>query len=129
MIKAAHFILYVEDQRASTAFYAEALGISPRLDVPGMTEFDLGDNSVLGLMPIAGVNRLFGADLVTRPADSHKLNAELYLIVDDPLSYHERILRAGARELSPLSERDWGHMAAYSADPDCNIVAFGRAIE
>ena len=38
----AHFILYVADQAAAARFYCRALGLTPSLDVPGMTEFDLG---------------------------------------------------------------------------------------
>ncbi len=57
----AHFILYVADQERSTAFYAAVLARAPRLHVPGMTEFDLADGAVLGLMPETGVRRLPGA--------------------------------------------------------------------
>ena len=36
MIRTAHFILYVADQKRAAAFYRAALGLKPRLDVPGM---------------------------------------------------------------------------------------------
>ena len=36
-----HFILYVQDQAASTAFYSRALDAEPTLNVPNMTEFVL----------------------------------------------------------------------------------------
>jgi len=36
-----NFILYVKDQARSREFYAIVLGMAPRLDVPGMTEFGL----------------------------------------------------------------------------------------
>ncbi len=51
MISKSHFILYVEDQSKSTEFYSKLLNQNPTLNVPGMTEFKLTDNSVLGLMP------------------------------------------------------------------------------
>lgn len=51
-----HVILYVRDQAASAAFYRAALAVSPRLDVPGMTEFEVG-GAVLGLMPEEGIVR------------------------------------------------------------------------
>lgn len=38
--------------------------------------------------------------------------AELYLLIEDPGSSHRRALENGARELSPLAARDWGHEAA-----------------
>jgi catechol 2,3-dioxygenase-like lactoylglutathione lyase family enzyme len=117
-----HFILYVRDQKASVAFYRTVLAREPRLDVPGMTEFDL-DGAVLGVMPEAGIRRLLGPGL---PQASAGLRSELYVLVDDPAAFHRRALEAGARELSPLAERDWGHLAAYSLDSDGHVVAFAR---
>lgn len=122
----AHFILYVADQKVSARFYERALGIEPRLDVPGMTEFDLGAGAVLGLMPSAGIKRLLGPKLPD-PADADGVpRAELYLLVDDPAAGHRRALEAGAAELSPLAPRGWGHDAAYSLDPDGHVLAFAK---
>ena len=47
----AHFILFVAAQEKSTAFYSSVLGEAPILNVPGMTEFRLGQEAILGLMP------------------------------------------------------------------------------
>ncbi len=55
-----HFILYVDDQARSTTFYSQVLDCQPTLNVPGMTEFTLSENTILGLMPIAGIKRLLG---------------------------------------------------------------------
>ena len=41
----SHFILYVQDQTKSTAFYSEVLAMKPALHVPGMTEFALSDST------------------------------------------------------------------------------------
>jgi hypothetical protein len=76
-------------------------------------------------MPTDGIKRLLGPSLPD-PARADVARAELYLVVDDPGDYHARALRAGARELSPLRERDWGHDAAYSLDPDGHVLAFAR---
>lgn len=122
----AHFILYVADQAASARFYAAVLGAAPRLDVPGMTEFGLSDGAVLGLMPRAGIKRLLGAGLPDPDAGAGVPRAELYLLCDDPGALHRRALLHGARELSPLLPRDWGHEAAYSLDPDGHVLAFAK---
>ena len=98
----AHFILYVADQKASTAFYSLVLDTSPRLDVPGMTEFSLGSRSVLGLMPETSAANLLGHELFKPNRRDNTPRAEIYLIVDDPAAFHERAINAGARELSPL---------------------------
>jgi catechol 2,3-dioxygenase-like lactoylglutathione lyase family enzyme len=125
MLQRSHFILYVRDQAASARFYQDVLAIRASLDVPGMTEILLGETAVLGLMPTDGIKRLLGPSLPD-PARADVARAELYLVVDDPGAYHARALRAGARELSPLRERDWGHDAAYSLDPDGHVLAFAR---
>lgn len=125
MLNRVHFIFYVRDQSASTTFFRQVLARTPTLDVPGMTEIELGPGMVLGLMPEAGIVRLLGASVdPARAAGAPR--AELYLLVDDPAAYHARALAAGARELSALAARDWGHEAAYCADLDGHVLAFAR---
>ncbi|MFO1266974.1 MAG: VOC family protein [Rubrivivax sp.] len=123
-ISAAHFILYVADQERARRFYAAALGIEPRLHVAGMTEFALAGGAVLGLMPAAGIAALLGPTLPDPHAAAGLPRAELYLLVERPAECHARALAAGARELSPLALRNWGHEAAYSLDPDGHVLAF-----
>jgi catechol 2,3-dioxygenase-like lactoylglutathione lyase family enzyme len=122
----AHFILYVADQELSTGFYTRVLDRQPRLHVPGMTEFELAGGAVLGLMPAQGIRRLLGDALPDTQTGAGEPRAELYLVVDDPETCHLRAMDAGARELSPLQPRDWGHDAAYALDPDGYVVAFAR---
>lgn len=120
----SHLILYVRDQRASTRFYSTVLAVEPDLDVNGMTELPLPGNAVLGLMPESGIRSLLGHALPDPAGARGAPRAELYLVVDDPAPYHARAVEAGARELSPLAPRDWGHVAAYSLDPDGHVLAF-----
>jgi len=122
-----YFVLYVADQKRSAAFYRQVLGIEPRLDVPGMTEFDLGGGSVLGLMPEAGIQRLLGSALSTPFPSADAARAELYLLLPQAQAHHARALAAGARELSSLQRRNWGHWAAYSLDPDGYVLAFAQS--
>jgi hypothetical protein len=122
----AHFILYVAEQTKATHFYTTVLAIAPRLNVPGMTEFDLSGGAVLGLMPEAGIRKLLGPSL-PNPSDAHGTpRAELYLLVDDPASYLKRALAAGAQQLSPLLPRNWGDVAAYCLDLDSHVLAFAH---
>ncbi len=125
-VSKTHLIFYVQDQARSTDFYAAVLASTPSLNVPGMTEFVLSDGCVLGLMPIAGINRLLG-DRIKDPSLALGIpRAEIYLYVPDPTAYMERAKSAGATELSPLESRDWGDAAGYCADPDGHVIAFAR---
>lgn len=121
-----HFILYVADQARSTAFYTQVLACPPTLDVPGMTEFTLAENTILGLMPIAGIKRLLGERLPDPGLGAKIPRSEVYLLVHQPLAYHRRALEAGAVELSGLENRDWGQRATYSLDPDGHVLAFAE---
>lgn len=123
---AAHFILYVKHQEKSKIFYSETLNLIPKLDVPGMTEFQIFDRTILGLMPEKGIISLLG-DSIRDPSGAHGIpRAELYLIVDEPEKYHARALKSGAKELSSYQKRSWGHMAAYCSDPDGHVLAFAK---
>ena len=126
-LPASHFIFYVADQERSFAFYAAVLAAQARLHVPGMTEFDLPGGGVLGLMPEQGIRSLLGS-VLPDPGTAHGIpRAELYLVLPQPGAYHARALAAGARELSPLLVRSWGHVAAYSLDPDGHVLAFASS--
>lgn len=121
----ANFIVYVKDQKAATEFYEKVLELEPQLNVPGMTEFKLAQDTILGLMPVSGIKQLLGEKLPN--PDLPIPRAEIYLTVDDPQSYHQRALKSGAVELSPLQQRNWGDYAAYSLDPDQHVLVFASS--
>ena len=124
----AHIILYVKDQERSSRFYAAVLNCEPTLDVPGMTEFQLNNGCVLGLMPEAGIKRLLG-DRLPDPARAHGIpRAEVYLRVPDARQYFVRALEMGAKELSGLEKRDWGDVAGYCLDLDGHVLAFASLL-
>ncbi len=128
-IAKTHIILYVKDQTHSAEFYSRVLNCVPSLNVPGMTEFTLSDNTVLGLMPEAGIKRLLGEKLPDPARAAGIPRTEIYLRVTNPLTYHRRAIEAGATELSDLQDRDWGDRVAYSLDPDGHVLAFAGKIE
>lgn len=118
-----HFILYVRDQEASTNFYRILLNQEPRLEVPGMTEFHLSNECILGLMPEGGIKRLLG-DSIKDPEKTNGIaRAEVYLVVTEPEQFISRALSAGGKMLSPISLRNWGDRAGYIADLDGHVIA------
>ncbi|MGZ3722149.1 MAG: VOC family protein [Bdellovibrionales bacterium] len=122
----SRFILYVRDQQTSTAFYRKVLALEPSLNVPGMTEFQLSEHCILGLMPEKGIKDLLGDSIQDPEKTNGAARAELYLEVVDPELYLNRAQSFGARILSPFMRRNWGDEACYVADPDGHVVAFAR---
>lgn len=123
-MKAVHFIIYVSEQERSTQFYKKVFNLEPSLNVPGMTEFILGNGCILGIMPEQGIKNLLGDNIESPSLANGIPRSELYLIVDKPEEYHARALSLGARELSAFESRSWGHSAAYSADLDGHVLVF-----
>lgn len=129
MISKSHFILYVNDQKTSTDFYSKLLCLEPLLNVPGMTEFKLSETTILGIMPTKGIERLLEGKVKAASAAEDEIKAELYLMVSGIESYCERAIMLGAKQLSKIEVRDWGHKAAYFLDADNYVIAFAEEIE
>lgn len=123
----AEVILYVRDQQRSRDLYRVLLGREPVLDVPGMTEFDLG-GCTLGLMPSSGIARIITPAL-PHPDDGHGVpRCELYLRVADLDAAIVRAEQAGLAVISPAADRDWGDRVAYFADPDGHVIALAATL-
>jgi predicted enzyme related to lactoylglutathione lyase len=117
-VHAAEFILYVQDQSRAREFYRSVLDDEPVLDVPGMTEFDVG-GALLGLMP--------GIDMATLLAGQigvgHGQRCEVYLRRADATAMLERATEAGGTLLDAIKERSWGERVGYVLDPDGHVLA------
>jgi catechol 2,3-dioxygenase-like lactoylglutathione lyase family enzyme len=124
-----HTILYVKDQQKSSRFYSEILKIEPHLDVPGMTEFQLSEKHILGIMPERGIKKLIGEGLPDPELANGIPRAELYFRVDGAEEFMARALGLGAKLLSPCQLRDWGQSAGYILDLDGHVLAFATEIK
>ena len=91
-----------------------------------MSEFELSEECVLGLMPASGIKRLLGENLPDPALAEGIPRAELYLMHPDADQMHQRSLEAGGRELSPMLPRDWGDTVAYSLDLDGHVLAIAQ---
>jgi catechol 2,3-dioxygenase-like lactoylglutathione lyase family enzyme len=119
-------IFYVKNQEESKKFYQELLGYEPRLDVPGMTEFQLTDQVIVGLMPEKGIVRILEGNIPDPALANGIPRSELYLYVDEPEEYYERLVASGGTGISRTLLRNWGDTVAYGADLDGHILAFAR---
>jgi predicted enzyme related to lactoylglutathione lyase len=122
----AHFILFVADQKRARDFYRPVLQREPRLDEPGMTEFDLGGDAILGLMPEESISSLLGPSLPNPGSARGAPRAELYLHVTDPQEYLRRLVASGGTLIDEVRLRDWGDNAGYGLDLDGHLLAFAE---
>lgn len=123
-IRLTEIILYVADQEKSKTFYVSLFRCEPALHVPGMTEFVLGENCKLGLMPNNGIAKILG-DKTPHPQTGNGIpRCELYLYVDDLETEYNNALQCGAELISGIEKRSWGDTACYFADADGHIIAF-----
>lgn len=125
-MKEIEFILYVANQEKSKCFYQSLLEITPSVDVPGMTEFELTDCTKLGLMPENGIAKIL-TDKVPHPKQGNGIpRCELYVKVQDAKTYIARGIQLGGKEISGLEDRDWGDKVGYISDLDGHIIAFAE---
>ena len=122
------FVLYVADQQISKKFYKEVLQLEAVLDVPGMTEFKLENNVLLGLMPNDSIAKIIGNTLPHPKKGNGIPRCELYLKVENAQAYIERGLQLGGKAISALQDRDWGDKVGYISDPDGHVIAFAEKV-
>ncbi|MBS1493328.1 MAG: lactoylglutathione lyase [Bacteroidetes bacterium] len=117
------FILYVANQEKSKEFYKTLLNKEPSLDVPGMTEFLLEENCKLGLMPNDGIVKILDKK-IRHPSEGVGIpRCELYLSFENSVEVFQRAIIAGAKEISPIENRNWGDTVGYLSDADGHIIA------
>lgn len=120
------FIIYVESQERAKSFYRELLGFEPILDVQGMTEFELIDNTILGIMPEEGIVKVLEGK-IPHPKNANGIpRSEIYLYVDNPDEYYDKLLKSGGRGISKKALRSWGDYVSYGFDLDGHILAFAK---
>jgi len=114
-------ILAVEDLSRSVAFYRAVLGWEQPVSTPVYAELASPNGLRLGLYD----RRSFGHNIgqVPAPIAGPVATTEIYLYADDLEAVLARASDAGAKVLSPASERPWGDRVGYIADPDGYVVA------
>ncbi len=123
------FIIYAKNQEKAKNFYESLLGYKPTLDVPGMTEFALAPNVLLGIMPETGIMRLL-ENKIPNPTQANGIpRCEIYLYVDNPDEFLEKLVKAGGKKISLGKLRNWSDFVSYGLDPDGNVLAFAKKVK
>ncbi len=122
------FILYVSNQEISSRFYEKILGQKPTLEVPGITEFMLGEKTKLGLMPNTSIAKIISPTMPHPEKGNGIPRCELYLQVENLEAKFQLLKSAGAICIQEIKSMNWGDQVCYFADPDGHVIAFAKAI-
>lgn len=108
---------YATDHEGAKKWYTEFLGIEPYFNVPGYTEFRIGDyQQELGIID----SRYAPANYSTTPA-----GAIVHWHVDDLKATRDRLIALGATEYLPITDHSQGKgtfVTASVVDPFGNIL-------
>ena len=112
-------IVYVDDVERAAAFYASTFGFEETFrheDNDGIADF-----AFLALEPLGiGVGR--------RPEDDGR-DFALWVYTDDVDDAAERLRSAGATELLPPTDQEWGERLCTFVDPNGHLVHVGSKAE
>jgi len=108
---------YAPDHAAATKWYSDLLGVEPYFNVPGYSEFRIGDyQHELGIID---------AKYAPEGATKNVGGAIAYWHVDDLEVTLELLISKGAKLYDPITDRSGGKMAFVTAsvvDPFGNIL-------
>lgn len=80
-------------------------------------------------MPNKGIAKILG-DKTLHPETGNGIpRCELYFHVEDIRFEFENAVKAGAKIVSQIKDRNWGDRVCYFADPDGHIIAFAEKIK
>ncbi|WP_442787814.1 VOC family protein [Flavobacterium suncheonense] len=127
-ILASEFILYVDNQESASRFYEAVFRTKPTLEVPGMTEFTLSETLKIGLMPNSGIAKILTPKTVHPEKGNGIPRCELYFYVNDLQFEFDNAVKAGAKIISDIEDRNWGDRVGYVADLDGHIIAFAEKL-
>ncbi len=122
-------ILYCSDQYSSTEFYSKLLEKEPVLNVPGMTEFQIGENVLLGLMPESGIDKILNGKTPHPSSGNGIPRCEIYFYTEDIDNTMAKASALGANLISEKTIRDWGDTAAYFTDLDGHVIGIASKKE
>lgn len=124
-MKFCFFVLCVEDLDAMTAFYRDILGLKQNFDSEGFKGFVTEDGFFFNI-----VKREYAENLAYPQGINGTMNmgfgVPTYQDVD--IEY-ERLIKAGAKAITPPVTTPWGHRDAYVADPEGNIIVINAVAE
>lgn len=122
-MKFGYTIIYVPDVAASLDFFERAFGLTRRFLHESGTygELETGTTALAFAAHELGEMNFPGGHVEAHHSPK-PLGMEIGLVTDDVAVAHTHAVAAGARELSPPTERPWGQTVSYVRCPDGTLV-------
>lgn len=109
---------YATSHEKAIKWYSELLGMEPYFNVPGYSEFRIGDyEHELGIID----SKYAPKDYSPNPS-----GAIIFWHVDDLQAALELLISMGAKEYEPVTDRTEGFVTASVVDPFGNILGIMR---
>lgn len=116
-------IIYVDDPRASSAFYEQTFGLKPEFAAPdgSYAQLNTGSTKLAFASYVLGEGNVPGG--VRRPGPDQPANVEITLVSQDVDALHAAALQAGCTELAAPLDKPHGQRVGWVRDP------FGTLLE
>lgn len=124
-----HVMVKVENLEKSKMFYSLLFETDPIVDEENICEFKINKHTIMGLVTDNLIDGILDKELVSSSTMNKKGFVEIYIETKDAEKYHQKALQLGCLEVSPFSERSWGHRVGYSQTHDSTILAFAESID
>jgi lactoylglutathione lyase len=118
-LKLGYVILYVDNLVKTKHFYGELLGLKLRNEFGTYIEYETG-NTVLSFN-----TRESGREITKLPIPDgarKEQTFELGFVTEDVKGVVEKLREAGVPILLEPTEKPWGQVVAYAADPDGHYI-------
>ncbi|QMT61033.1 MULTISPECIES: VOC family protein [unclassified Legionella] len=121
-MKFGYTIIYVNDVKASLAFFSEAFNIKTRFfHEAGYGELETGQTTLAFASHNLGAYNLPNG-YIAADSSSQPLGMEIVLVTDSVPLAHEHAVAAGAKTIQEPMQKPWGQLVSYLRCPDGTLV-------
>ncbi|MEL6551929.1 MAG: VOC family protein [Cyanobacteria bacterium J06621_11] len=116
-MKLGYVLVYVEDVKATMAFYTAAFGFEPKMVYEEDGAVDYGElktgETVLGFAAHSLGEMNLQGNYQKSTLSERPFGMELALVDEDVKASYEKAVGAGAIAVAPPTEKPWGQTVAY----------------
>ena len=125
-MKLGYVVIYVEDVKATMAFYTAAFGFETKMVYEKGGSVDYGElktgETVLGFAAHSLGKLNLQGKYQKGSAEEDPFGMALALVSEDVAAAYERAIATGAIALSPPKEKPWGQTVAYLRAPEGTLI-------